>query len=81
MSPQFSACGASSEVCGWEGGTGVLQQQRHGMKMGPGGGVPHHPSGAVCDCLELALTSFPGKQESFVQKGEISGEEGLCDRH
>lgn len=51
------------------------------MKMGPGGGVPHHPSGAVCDCLELALTSFPGKQESFVQKGEISGEEGLCDRH
>lgn len=61
----------------------MLQQQRHGMKMGPGDGVPHHPWEVICDCLELALRSvfLPRKtKESFVQKGEMSGEEGLCDR-
>lgn len=78
MSPQLSACGASSGDCGWEGDTGVLQQQGHGMKMDSEDGVL--PSGAICDCLELALSSFPEKQESFVQKGGISREEGLCDR-
>ena len=60
---------------------GVLHQQRHGLKMGAGDGVPHRASKAICGCLELALNSFPESQKSHLGKrGRFPGEQGVGDK-
>lgn len=48
---------------------------RDRMKMSPGEGVPHHPSGAICDCLELALIASQENKGrgDLCKKGRFQG--------